>query len=569
MVNEKRISIRKIINLTKIFILGFLENLNVIDSKTHKFNKKSILFWAIVILAISVCLFSYQIIHFLNSAGKPQMFLNIFLLLLTVLFFFQTILVCLNIFYFSKDLENVLSFPIKPIELFISKFNTVLFYLYLTEFSIGVIPLLLYGFLVNLSFTFLISSVLVLVILPLLPVIIVTFLNSILMNFSVFIKNKDFLQIIITMLLVGGLLFVVSDLIQNLFTLSQENIGEIREQEISQGFLKFNDNLDNLNNKILPFQFMKNCLVSYSFLTVILNVVYLVVLYGIMITITFYLGQKVYLKQVLNNIVSINDKEILEEDLDFKIEKNSITKSYIKREFNILFSNSAFFIQCVLPISILVICLILIARAIFPSILAILQDEQFSGLLDNSMNIEYIAIVLGFIQILIAFSNISITALTREGKNATFLKTIPIQYYKQFQYKTIPQIFIFTIIILLVIFTIKSLIPEIEFIYLIVLFVLGMLLNILNSYIMTWIDFSRPNLEWDVEYKAIQKNKNKFFQYVFLLLVILLLNYFIKIFTEINIWISISSLGIFLIGILFIIDRFIKRKEYKLFYKVN
>ena len=47
-------------------------------------------------------LYDNEIISKLRSIGQESIFLNIYFLILTVLIIFQTILVCTNIFYFSK-----------------------------------------------------------------------------------------------------------------------------------------------------------------------------------------------------------------------------------------------------------------------------------------------------------------------------------------------------------------------------------------------------------------------------------------------------------------------------------
>ena len=43
--------------------------------------------------------------------------------ILGILLIFQTIMLSTNIFYFSKDIENILHLPFKPVEILISKFN--------------------------------------------------------------------------------------------------------------------------------------------------------------------------------------------------------------------------------------------------------------------------------------------------------------------------------------------------------------------------------------------------------------------------------------------------------------
>ena len=63
---------------------------------------------------------------------------------LTILFIFG-IIYTLSTFYFSKDVEYLLPLPLKPYEITMGKFITVLVYEYLTEIVVLAIPLIFFG----------------------------------------------------------------------------------------------------------------------------------------------------------------------------------------------------------------------------------------------------------------------------------------------------------------------------------------------------------------------------------------------------------------------------------------
>ena len=137
--------LKNIINLSKLYIKENDVSLKIINMKTKKFNKKSILFWVYLILFCGAFYISSEVVQYTKKIGAPEIFLNSFLLFIEILIIIRTLIVSMNVFYFSKDMENVLHLPIKPIEIIISKLNTLLFMNYELELLFAAVPLLNYG----------------------------------------------------------------------------------------------------------------------------------------------------------------------------------------------------------------------------------------------------------------------------------------------------------------------------------------------------------------------------------------------------------------------------------------
>ena len=197
------------------------------------------------------------------------------------------------------------------------------------------------------------------------------------------------------------------------------------------------------------------------------------------------------------------------------------------------------------------------------------MSELFEEGIEFSVDLSIICLILALIQIIFTMSNISISSISREGKNAIFMKYIPIDYYKQFVYKSVPQIFVNNIIIIFILIIIKLIFSEFDLIYLIFLFILSNLLNILNSNLMLLIDLYKPNLNWNADYEAIKNNSNKLFQYVLTIVIILLLVYFYKIFLELNLNYSCLAITLILIILILFINLIIKINIKKLFKRIN
>ena len=59
------------------------------------------------------------------------------------------------------------------------------------------------------------------------------------------------------------------------------------------------------------------------------------------------------------------------------------------------------------------------------------NQDLYDMITNLHLNIEGVCVMVGLLQILMSFYNISITAISRMGKNAIFLKYIPMELYKQ------------------------------------------------------------------------------------------------------------------------------------------
>ena len=135
--------IKNIKNLTKIFLKDSFQSSNFIDKNTNKINKKSIFVWTAIIVIFVITYLSFELIKILENVGIPSIFLRGLFLITNIVIIFQVVLLSVNIYFFSKNFDMILPIPIKPEELLIAKFNTILINLYFSELMIAVFPLIL------------------------------------------------------------------------------------------------------------------------------------------------------------------------------------------------------------------------------------------------------------------------------------------------------------------------------------------------------------------------------------------------------------------------------------------
>lgn len=562
-------NIKIIKDLTKIFLKSAYQDINIINKETKKINKRSVFVWLILIVSLALFYISNEIIKALVSSGYPEVFLSIYFLVLAIFIMFQTILVCTNIFYFSKDIELILPFPIKPVNLLIAKFNTLICTLYVSEAIFGIIPICIYGILTHSTLLFYIYAVLIFIFFPVFLALVLSIIMMFVMKISKFIKNKEIFQTIITLLLVTSIFIVEYNVINNIFIQNKEI--EIVENnfQIADKLIEFNNKIETSNKLFLVINPAVKVLKN-SNLQNIFEIIKIILIDFITFIIFIFIGKKTYLKDILKNtsyLIKTSNKGI---NLYKKCKKNIIFKAYIKKEFKNLFRNSMVFMQCVYPMIISLITVIIISIILLPKLNEVLNNPDIKQLIGNlEFDLSIVYIILSGIQVLFMISPASLTSISRDGKNASFMKYIPISYFRQILYKGLPQIFINSVSVIIIIGILYYAFPSIGIVNVLLVFISSMILNALNSYSMIIVDLLNPKLEWDSEYEILKQNNNRYFQYAFTVIVILILVYLNKVLEGINLNLAIIITSIVFLFILIIELILIKIRENKLMKKIN
>lgn len=563
MIKSKLIIIK---DLTIIFLKDSYQDLNIFDKKNKNINMKSIYVWMSIIIFFVLLYLSQKAIKALMSYNQENLFLNVYMIFLTIIFAIQTVLVCVNIFYFSKDLEMILHFPIKPVELLVAKLITLESKLYITEIIFAIVPLTMYGILTSQTILYYLFEIIILIIFPIAISLIISIVMMCAMKILKYIKNKDLVQFILTFILLSAVVFVEYTAFGTL--LKNKGEGESSSIQIEEGIKLINNKIKEANSCLLFINPLVETLERpnmYGFINII-KILFIDFVLFILFIIT---GKKTYLKDVLKNISYLTSVKNNRKKRINKYKKHNKSFSYLIKEVRNLFRNPMFFMQCVYPIITCLMITVMMSMVIIPKFREALNNEtirnQFN---DLSFDITAVCIILGIIQIFFMLSPASLTAVSRDGKNAKFIKYIPISLYSQFIYKGIPQIIINIISVIGVVTTIHITIPEIKMKYIFEISMLAILLNIINSYIMLIVDLINPKLEWDTEYAVLKQNNNKIFQYVFSIISILFLIYMDNIFTDLNLEIALGYMAIIFISIIILINIFVKIKIKSLYKKI-
>lgn len=544
----------KISSLTKVLLKNSFQKYSENNKKTSQIGKV-ILYGILLVYLMGIFGFlSYGLITTLQQVHQEAMFIGIFLLGLALLTIIQSIISATNVFYFSKDLDYILPLPLKPREILISKLNVILVTEYVMELIFAVAPIIVYGILTSAGAMFYIVSLLVLIIFPIILILIATFIIMIIMSFSKGVKNKDRFKLIAPLL--GITLALV-------LSFAFSGTSELSEADLLKALTQANSMVEMVSDSLPIIKPGINAIVDASFIEFLKLLGITVICYIVFILI----GNKLYFRGAVGNLDSGAKKGKNITGKDIKI--NSVGKSYVAKEFKMLFKNPIFFVQCVLPSVLMPVVFLGIFIVSINSNNSQEAINEFQNVLSGFIETPIgLAVILAITEFLTSMLYIAPTAISRDGQNAIFMKYIPVPYYKQLIYKGIPNVIFGTItslIVLIFIYIIAK--PSLAF--LLTALLLNLILLILQTLLMELVDLSKPKLEWSTEYAVVKQNMNLLWPFVLNLLEIGIIFIVSIPLSFTNYLITAVILALLHIIITYFVNRYIYNNQAKLFDKVS
>ena len=343
---------------------------------------------------------------------------------------------------------------------------------------------------------------------------------------------------------------------------------EINTELIRDYIINFDNRLKNSNKIFIQVNGFAELLTNQKILDIVI-LLKICLMDAILFIIFIIMEKKYYIKDILKNNDFYKKKPIITYSNIRKSKKSNKKIAYLKKEFKLLFRTPAFFVQGVFPTIILIFTIFLLTVNVVPSIREFLEWEMLEGQINLNYNLKMAGAILFLIQIILTFSNISITGISREGKKAKYMKELPMNLYDQFICKASVQKIINDILLILCIYFLHKVIPNIKYLDLFFLTIMILLLNTINSKLMLLVDLINPNINWDSEYEIFKNQKKNIFQYAFSIGMILLITYLVKILKESNIIMSyLIIIDIFMI-LIFSINLIVKLNIQRLFNKID
>lgn len=548
----------KVLSLSKVIFKNSFQNMETAKEVNNKKSKSMIILYifAFLYLAGIVGVFSNSLISELLKIHQEKMFLGVILLGIAGFVLIQTIFSAINLLYYSKDNEYILPLPLKPSQIVIAKTNVLLVTEYFIVAILGLIPLSIYGILTYANILYYIEMVIVLLIFPIIPILISSLLVLIVMSFAKFTKNRNRFQLIATILILV-IVFIASFAIGNT---------DSSPEELVQMVMKANGMVELVKNAFPTLGMAIESLTNVNIGIQLLNIMLLIATTAIIYALYVLVGQKLYLKGAVGNLYSgKKNKKKIDEKKAFK--NSTIFKTYVGKEFKILLRNPIFFMQCVLPAILFPILIIGM------TILGINEESNgqtidFANMFTNKTSI-YIGIgILCVIQFFLMFIYISVTAISRDGQNASFMKYIPVKYMKQIDYKVMPNI-IMTSIMSIITVIIAGILIKADILYLLLILITSIIMGVFQSYVLIIVDLKKPKLEWNSEYAVVKQNMNLIWSVVISLISITLLIIFGMFLGNIlNSFISIGIIAFLYLLITIITRKYINNNAKRLIEKI-
>lgn len=484
----------KIVVLTKLFCKSTFEDTFNFKNRDRFSIVVSIALSLLIIFCMSMPFLmivstSYNLLSLYNN---QNILLEMVMSLATVLVLLFGIVMILNVFFFSKDVEVILPLPVKPGAIILSKLLSCIVY------CIGIMlfvvpPLVMFGILDGKGIIYYIVIILSVLIGPVLPLCITGIISLVLMRFSNFSKKKDFFKVLMSIIGIGlalGLQFIIP-------AMSSLSNGEISPIQ--------NTSTKYINNAIISSRTLIMALVDngiesilYIGVTILISVISIILFY--------YAGQKLYLKSAMGSKESSSKRENLnDETIEKKLNKRSMVTNFIMNDIKILVRTPAYFISCIL-----IIVLVPIIFVVMFTQSSLVSEGNMVDFTTRIAAVPVAYLILGVGAVAGFISGLNPTAsssFSREGQEFYYRKYLPIdaktQVFAKYLTALILNIFAYILILILAIVALKI---NVEVI--ILGSILGFLFINLNSVIGVIIDMKSPKLIWDNEQRAVKNNIN-------------------------------------------------------------
>ena len=364
-----------------------------------KFKKIILKIFLFIIVSVSIGYYAYVIAEILAPLHLTDIMLSMFIAVVTILTFVEGIYKSQGILFEARDNDMLFSLPIKKSTiLFVRIFKLILFeYVYNLMFILPAFAVYIYFEKPGIGF-YLISLLMTLLI-PIIPTVISCFIGYIVKMVSSKFKAKKIIQTVLSSIVFMGIFFVSFNL--NSF---MENIAS---------------NATNLNEMLTKIYYPIGAYISLINRFDILIFIKLLAINIIPFVVFIMLGQKYYFN-IISNFKSSNVSIKNNKKETIKIRKPivSLAMKEIKRYLSstVYMFNSSFGLVLAL---VLTIILCLKGKEMLVSLLS-------SYGMTNAISVEML--FYGLILFTGAFTSITSSSISLEGKTINITKTLPISY---------------------------------------------------------------------------------------------------------------------------------------------
>ncbi len=389
-----------------------------------------------------------------------------------------------------KDDELLLSLPIKRrTVLFIRVFKFYIFELLFNSMFLIPIMISYIRWEHNINYTYYITCIIMLFILPIIPIVISCIIGLITSNISSKFKYKNATQIIISMLILIGILYISFNM-DTIFTYIEKHA----------------TSMNDLITKIYyPAGVFSKLITKFN----ILDLITFILVNIIIFILSIFILSKFYFKinSKLKSITTTYNKKINIDTL--KIKSNPQTISLIKKEINTFFKIPVFIINAGFALVLFIVAIIIILIK-FDSLINILTTTETGlGLTKESILNNISIYILILISITSYTTSITNSVISLEGKNINILKSLPIKVKTILMSKVLSALTITTPVLIIgnILLFIKF---KINIFNSLLLLILSILIPLVSHFIGIIVNLKYPKFDFENSAEVVKQSASSF-----------------------------------------------------------
>ncbi|NMC55979.1 MAG: hypothetical protein GYA50_01990 [Eubacteriaceae bacterium] len=523
--------------------------------KNKKSYKKIILFFAVLIAlvpAYALYIFFTSIIYDSYAMlNQTSAYLAQFLALGAFVILIFGISYILSYFYMSKDLDTLLSLPVSPRNIILSKILTITFSEYFFIVPMMLPPIIKYGIAQHCNVIYYLQSVIAMALLPVTVLGILAIIIILIMQGASLKIKKDKLQIITLFL---TLAFIIA--IQFANAKFSSSMGSGNQAEIIAYYLQnSNAMLSSITKIFFPAVIASNAMVNYGNISGIYYLFLYIVTCGAVLFICSAIGSKIYIKSILKSSFSNKSKSNIK-NIDLKTASPLI--AIFKNDMRLILRTPIYMFN---SIGLVIVFPVVILITAFASGIS----DKIDLSIVNSYKEISVLVLTAVYTFFVGLTPTLSTTFSREGQCFWITKTMPATVNEQINGRLLTHIILSVLFLLASSITI-FIITKLSIYALFLAFVLGIFVSMPTAYIALLIDTKRPLLVWDNPQRAVKQNMNVVVAMLISLVYILLLGV-IGYFSAVILNVKMAIIIILAISILltFLFDS-ITRKKFKIWF---
>jgi ABC-2 type transport system permease protein len=412
----------------------------------------------------------------------------------------------ISAFYFAKDINLLIPMPLRPGEIVVAKFLSILLGEYMTLLPIITPAIVIYGLFGGVAWTFIPYAIIIFLLLPIVPLVLSSLFSMVLMRVTNLRRNRDLWRVLGALIGVGlGFLF---NFLSRYGARNGRFGGSVNQM---QAVLEQQKQTIHAISRFFPTStWAANALKAGSLAEGIVPFLTFTVVALIALAVMVWVAEKLFYGGAVGGEESRRSGKVLSRAELAKETEQARTPLWalFMREVKLLNRTPAFLMAALMPI------------IIMPAMMAfsLFQDQELGNVVAKAPSIAASPLVplfgVGAILFLNSIANVGATAVSREGRHFWISRSLPVAPRVQAQAKMLHGLIFSTINILMVLGAMAylGLLSPLTVVYLVLG---GFLSSAATGYAAIMVDLIRPNLKWTDPQQAMKGNYNVLFGMLF------------------------------------------------------